>query len=285
MSSCEQYQELISRMVDGELSAGEEADLARHIQSCPSCAALFSAFSALSRQIGEDLEEAPLDLKENVMAEIRREEIRRRNRIPTIMRGILSAAACMAVIVGVYYGVSLTRGGSLTAAVYSAEPAAAKGAEDAALQDAGAEEYAVMETAEAEEAAPAEQPAPGQQSLSRADANRSFAAAGQAPAPEPAALPDAAPAEAAEEKAPPREWILSSWDISLLRELLGGEKTDLRPGELEDDFFGLVQVLTGEGSCQVRLYEREEGLYYYDPVQDAVWRSDLNREALEAALG
>ena len=31
MSPCEKYQELISRMVDGELTAREEADLADHI--------------------------------------------------------------------------------------------------------------------------------------------------------------------------------------------------------------------------------------------------------------
>ena len=98
MSQCEIYQELISRMVDGDLSAREEADLARHIETCPDCAALFQAFSAISGQIGEDLEEAPFDLRDNVMAEIHREEIRRRNRIPTILRSVLSAAACVEAV-------------------------------------------------------------------------------------------------------------------------------------------------------------------------------------------
>ena len=79
MSSCEKYQELISRMVDEELCAKERAALTEHIRSCPDCAALYSAFSALSRQIGGDLEDAPAELRENVMAEIRRTEIRKKS--------------------------------------------------------------------------------------------------------------------------------------------------------------------------------------------------------------
>lgn len=126
MSPCKEYQELISRMVDGDLSAKEERELSAHIASCPSCAALYRAFSVLSRDLGEDLEDAPFDLQDNVMAEIRREEIRRRNRLPVILRTVLSAAACVAVIVGVYLGVSLTRGAHLGVAAYqpSADSAA-----------------------------------------------------------------------------------------------------------------------------------------------------------------
>ena len=43
MSQCEFYQELISRMVDGDLSAREEADLARHIETCPDSAQQYQA--------------------------------------------------------------------------------------------------------------------------------------------------------------------------------------------------------------------------------------------------
>ena len=164
MSQCEFYQELISRMVDGDLSAREEADLARHIETCPDCAALFQAFSAISGQIGEDLEEAPFDLRDNVMAEIHREEIRRRNRIPTILRSVLSAAACVALIFGVYLGVSITQGKNLVTAAYDAAPAAAEekvaaaGAEVRAMPEAAPAE-AEEAPAEAAEAAAAEEPA------------------------------------------------------------------------------------------------------------------------------
>ena len=121
MSRCEEYQELISRMVDEEPPDRRKAALEEHIRTCEDCAALYSAFSALSRQIGEDLEEVPLDLRENVMAEIRREEVRRKNRIPTALRGILAAAACLAVIVGVSLGVSPQLRGRLSAAARSEE--------------------------------------------------------------------------------------------------------------------------------------------------------------------
>ena len=158
MSQCENYQELISRMVDGDLSAREEADLARHIETCPDCAALFQAFSALSHRIGEDLEESPFDLRDNVMAEIHREEIRRRNRIPTILRSVLSAAACVALIVGVYLGVSITQGKNLVTAAYEAAPAAAEENTAAAEEDVRAMPEAAPAAAEeapAEEAADA----------------------------------------------------------------------------------------------------------------------------------
>ena len=175
MSPCEKYQELISRMVDGELTAREEADLADHIESCTACAALFRAFSAISEQIGGDLEEAPLDLRENVMAEIRREEIRKKNRIPTIFRAVMSTAACAAIVFGVYLGVTLTKKAQISTAAYQDAPAAAE--ERMVLAAESAPE--ALETEEAaEEALPEEEPAP-------------------------TPMPDAAPAEAAEEPAAP----------------------------------------------------------------------------------
>ena len=75
-------------MVDGELTTRQKRSLEEHIRNCPDCAALYSAFSALSRQIGQDLEDVPLDLRENVMAEVRREEIRRKS--PTTPRAYLA---------------------------------------------------------------------------------------------------------------------------------------------------------------------------------------------------
>ncbi len=148
MSPCEQYQELISRMVDGDLSAKEERELSAHIESCPSCAALYRAFSLLSGQVSGDLEDAPFDLQDNVMAEIHREEIRRKNRLPTMIRIVMSAAACIAVIVGVYLGVSLTRGAHLGVAAY-------RSAMDPDVkQESVVTEGAVPESAEAPAAAP-----------------------------------------------------------------------------------------------------------------------------------
>lgn len=103
MSACEHYQELISRMLDEDLDAGERALLADHLQACPDCAALHAAFSSLSTVMSEDLEDAPESLRENVMAQIRRESIRRKNRLSRPMRNLLGAAACLVLIAGISF--------------------------------------------------------------------------------------------------------------------------------------------------------------------------------------
>ena len=289
MSPCEKYQELISRMVDGELTAREEADLADHIESCTACAALFRAFSAISEQIGGDLEDAPLDLRENVMAEIRREEIRKKNRIPTIFRAVMSTAACAAIVFGVYLGVTLTKKAQISTAAYQDAPAAAE--ERMVLAAESAPE--ALETEEAaEEALPEEEPAP-------------------------TPMPDAAPAEAAEEPAAPMlgagaaaaadepkeadadnvaafdakeeeetpVWDFSHWDLSLFRELLGGEEAGLTREELEPSLIGCAMVRSGSELAEFRLYALDETLYYYDPVRDAVFEAELSLAQWTEFLG
>lgn len=99
MSSCEYYQELISRLVDEELSAGEQAVLVSHLEHCPDCAALVQAFQSISAVIAEDLAEPPEALSENVMAVLRREEITAKNRKKIRWKGPLATAACLALVI------------------------------------------------------------------------------------------------------------------------------------------------------------------------------------------
>ena len=99
MSSCEYYQELISRLVDDELSAEEQAVLVSHLEHCPDCAALVQAFQSISGVIAEDLAEPPEALSENVMAELRREAIKTENRKKRRWKGPLATAACLAVVI------------------------------------------------------------------------------------------------------------------------------------------------------------------------------------------
>ena len=296
MSQCEIYQELISRMVDGDLSAREEADLARHIETCPDCAALYRAFSALSGQIAEDLEEAPFDLRDNVMAEIHREQIRRRNRIPTILRSVLSAAACVALIVGVYLGVSITQGKNLVTAAYDAAPAAA----EEKVAAAGAEVRAMPEAAPAEaETAPAEaaeEPAdaPLLQSNAVESAPESdhpllgMGSGASAPVEtsreEPAEAFDETAEEAAEAPAL-EEWELTNWDLSLLRELLKGSPEERSAEEMEPHAFGRILLRNVREELEVLLYEEDGVLYYLDPAEETVYRSALSVEELRAFLG
>lgn len=287
MSSCERYQELISRMIDGELTAREEADLAEHIEGCAECAALFQAFSAISRQIGGDLEEAPLDLKETVMANIRREEIRKKNRLPTILRSVLSTAAVAAVVVGVYLGVSFAKGapagGQLSTAAYeeaslaTEEAAYGRSAQESAVtKDAAPEEAepeteeAVLEEAAEEPAAPmlaAPNPEPEMADTAEAEAANGLLA-------QPAAAGEALPV-----------WDFSHWDLALLRELLGGESAELSREELEGARIGVIRVRFGSEIEEVPLYEREDRLYYYDPGQETLMLASLSPAEWAEFLG
>ena len=289
MSPCEKYQELISRMVDGELTAREEADLADHIENCTACAALFHAFSAISGQIGGDLEEAPLDLRENVMAEIRREEIRKKNRIPTIFRAVMSTAACAAIVFGVYLGVTLTKKAQISTAAYQDAPAAAE--ERMVLAAESAPE--ALETEEAaEEALPEEEPAPTPMpDVAPAEAAEEPAApmlgAGAAAAadePKEADADNVAAFDSKEEEETP-VWDFSHWDLSLFRELLGGEEAGLTREELEPSLIGCAMVRSGSELAEFRLYALDETLYYYDPVRDAVFEAELSPAEWAEFLG
>ena len=92
--NCEYFRELISCLIDSELSKDEEAALADHLEICPECAAMHAAFSGLSSAIAEDMEEAPVSLCANVMAEIRRAEIIKKNRRKSAIKAVLATAAC-----------------------------------------------------------------------------------------------------------------------------------------------------------------------------------------------
>lgn len=287
MSSCEKYQELISRMIDGDLSAREEAELARHLDGCPTCAALFDAFSAVSRQIGSDLEEPPAALRENVMAVVRREEIRRKNRIPTAIRGVLSIAAVAALVVGVYWGVSLSqssKAAAVSAAAFENGAVVEKAmlAEEAAdAIDAGSgapEESVITEEAAAPQAA--------ENSFSLADSVPADEATRDALAEAPMAAPAALPEEGAEE--PEDEvpaWDLSAWDVSLLWDLLGGKPTELDPEELEPALLGRIVVRDKDAALSVPVFSRDGVLYYLDPLSRTVYQAELSPSELLDFLG
>lgn len=97
MPDCEKYQELISRMIDGELSEAEKDELAAHVASCPDCGRLYTAFSSVSDLIKDDLEEPPAALRKNVMAAVSGE----RNKVVSIrQRGrLIALAACFALVI------------------------------------------------------------------------------------------------------------------------------------------------------------------------------------------
>ena len=289
MSRCEEYQELISRMVDEELPNRRKAALEEHIRTCEDCAALYSAFSALSRQIGEDLEEVPLDLRENVMAEIRREEIRRKNRIPTALRGILAAAACLAVIVGVSLGVSPQLRGRLSAAAYpkmaaqeaemiAEEPARAFGAQEAlpAPEAAALEEDVIAEEAPAE--AVMSEAALFEDALVKEPK-------AEMPADNDAAQVEGTTATTAADEAAAQVYDYSEWmDRTLLRQLLGGETASMTREELEEEAAWRLQIKGETGVEEVPVCILDGLLYYWDPADNAVCQAQLSPAEFENFL-
>ena len=121
MNDCEFYQELISCMADGELSARDRIVLAPHLERCPDCAALYAAFQSISGAIAEDMEQPPQSLTPNVMAELRRADIKAKNRKKLRWKGPLATAACLAVVVAAACLVpNLFRAGSAAPAAMSA---------------------------------------------------------------------------------------------------------------------------------------------------------------------
>ena len=110
MNSCDFYQELISRMLDDELNNNERSVLAEHLYMCDECAAMYSAFSMVSDMVATDLVEPPEELAEDVMAHIRRAEIRKRNRRNTrATKNAITAAACVAFVVAAVGGVAVVK--------------------------------------------------------------------------------------------------------------------------------------------------------------------------------
>ena len=69
MANCEDYLELISAKLDGELTAEEEARLAAHLEQCPQCRALLEELGGLSDALRTLPEaEPPVGLTEQVMS-------------------------------------------------------------------------------------------------------------------------------------------------------------------------------------------------------------------------
>jgi len=117
---CEYYQKLMSRMLDGDLSADETEDLRAHVQSCSSCHAVFTAFADLSACLKENLAEPPVSLRETIMDGIRPQKMddvrprkKKREPIPLILKILVPTAACFALLATgaiylTYYGSNIT---------------------------------------------------------------------------------------------------------------------------------------------------------------------------------
>ena len=254
MNTHEDYQALISRLLDEDnsLTAEENADLQAHLAACPECAAMYNAFSALSGFVGGELEDPPEELRANVMAEIRREEIRRKNRRAFGWTGFVAAAAVLALIVG-FAPRMLARENSAAlaartgsgAAVYeeNAQASAARVYEESAPADAGV--YPNENSMAI--AAPAE-------AYSEDDPNISWE--GEAP------------------EAELREEEKLSMDALLTQ--LGGVASDL---DLQSLQLQPVYLIETDGGV-LEIYRFDNSLYYTDPLSGLLCRVSCSETAL-----
>ena len=70
MRDCDKYVEMISQMIDGELSPEQEAELRTHIDTCGECAKVYDAFMGISDVLGDDLIAPPETLAKGIMYKI-----------------------------------------------------------------------------------------------------------------------------------------------------------------------------------------------------------------------
>lgn len=94
MSECTRIQELISAIVDGEVSEGEKAEIEKHVEACPECKTMLAAFTAVSESLSE-LEEMPENLHESIMREVKNEGKKKKS--PLLK--ILPLAACLVLVI------------------------------------------------------------------------------------------------------------------------------------------------------------------------------------------
>lgn len=100
MKDCLKYQEMISAMLDGELTSQQQRELEEHLALCPECRAMHTAFLSLSEAIGEDSIPAPAGLHDKIMTGVKAvEKKNKRSNVFTLLRPYMTAAACLVVIV------------------------------------------------------------------------------------------------------------------------------------------------------------------------------------------
>lgn len=95
MSDCEKCTEMISCLLDDELSDAEIDFVRGHVAACPECRAVYEAFSAISEQVRAE-EELPDGLHERIMSGVNAKQGKKKG---IVWIKYLSAAACLALVI------------------------------------------------------------------------------------------------------------------------------------------------------------------------------------------
>lgn len=98
MDTCGKYFEMISQLIDGELSAQQESELRTHMGNCPDCAKVYEAFSGISQGMDLEIRTAPEGFASGVMSRINKEEKNNRRKKQSPWKTVLPLAACLALV-------------------------------------------------------------------------------------------------------------------------------------------------------------------------------------------
>lgn len=120
MDNCAKYQEMISALLDDELSPAEREALHAHMGSCPDCRRMYDAFAAISG--AEELEEAPEGMLSGAMFRIRNPAPRKKK--PVLWRRYAAAAACLVLVIFGATRLDFRMGANSAASADCAAPAA-----------------------------------------------------------------------------------------------------------------------------------------------------------------
>lgn len=75
MSTCMDYQQQISQMLDGELPAAQTQTLRAHLRTCPNCRRVYDDFLALQAAVRDTAAEPPADLTARILQQVRQEPV------------------------------------------------------------------------------------------------------------------------------------------------------------------------------------------------------------------
>ena len=142
------YEEQICALLDGKLSAEEEASIRAHLDGCAECRAFLAAMEAVCGLAAKDLPEAPADMAQAVMARVRAEsgpEDSRARIFRFPYRSLAAAAAAALVLWAGARSIPIFHAGSADSAV-SASGAVQEFSAASSQSEAVPEEAAEAET-------------------------------------------------------------------------------------------------------------------------------------------
>lgn len=290
MISCEKIQEMISSMLDNELSAEEHVAVEEHIAHCSECAAMYEDFSALCSSLKEEFSAVPATLHEDIMRGVKAKR-KKAKIIP--LRAYLSTAACLVLVVGAVLAVGNGRGHDLAA---PAEPAALRdpGSPPAAAApmapdmdffalERNESAYGMVSSPAAEDAAPMEMPIPAPTIYPGAPAEPASPAEPALPAESEAfepfwerGLSSTAYIPGTKIDSASFEYSASSFitgygfaDADALTKLLSKADTEFNSHQLPEKASAFIELQCGNEYMSIRLYfigetvivETSEGLY------------------------